>query len=149
MTDRVTQPISEERQAIERAVGRLFPHDPVRVAALAALDSVLAALVAAEERNAELEKALHGRLLAEGRCPFCGWRTVVEGRGQVCGSCVRALASSSARAGGLTEPEGGDERSSPGCNATRLGIHPDSPAPTGSVSPSSGAAGSVPAREPE
>lgn len=28
-------------------------------------------------------------LMAQGRCPYCGWRTVVEGRGQVCGSCVR------------------------------------------------------------
>jgi hypothetical protein len=34
----------------------------------------------------------------------------------------------------LNEPVGVDERSSPGDNATRQGIHPDSPASTGSLS---------------
>jgi tRNA(Ile2) C34 agmatinyltransferase TiaS len=28
---------------------------------------------------------------SQGRCPYCGWRTVTAGPGIICGPCVRAL----------------------------------------------------------
>lgn len=42
----------------------------------------------AEERAAR-QRADRAKLIQQGRCPGCGWRTAVSGPGLTCASCVR------------------------------------------------------------